>query len=104
MFSLTLTTGLSVDEVLARVNRIPAKLQNVLAQVTNEVDIRGGNDSTRIVGGTAATIEDYPHQIALLYTGRQVCGGSIISHTWVVTAAHCVDYFPQNEDVCFMCD
>uniref|UniRef100_A0A8D8D0P9 Trypsin epsilon n=2 Tax=Culex pipiens TaxID=7175 RepID=A0A8D8D0P9_CULPI len=93
---------LTVEEVLARVNRIPAKLQNVLAQVTNEVDFklpRRGDNSTRIVGGTATTIEDYPHQIALLYGGRQICGGSIISHTWVATAAHCVDYYPQNEDL-----
>uniref|UniRef100_A0A1Q3FPF2 Putative trypsin-like serine protease n=1 Tax=Culex tarsalis TaxID=7177 RepID=A0A1Q3FPF2_CULTA len=93
---------LSVEEVIARMNRNPQTLQNVLAQVTNEVDIklsRGGDNSTRIIGGTATVIEDYPHQIALLYFGRQVCGGSIISHSWVLTAAHCVDYYPQNEDI-----
>ena len=93
-----------MEEVIARVNRIPLRLQNVLAQVTNKVDIqlsRGVDNSTRIIGGTEAIIDDYPHQIALLYFGRQICGGSIISHTWVVTAAHCVDYYPQNEDVSF---
>ncbi|KAL2807830.1 trypsin-like cysteine/serine peptidase domain-containing protein [Aspergillus granulosus] len=44
-----------------------------------------------IVGGEEATIEEYPYQIQLLSNGRLICGGSIISTQYVVTAAHCTD-------------
>lgn len=45
----------------------------------------------RIVGGVAATPGQAPYQVSLLYGGRHFCGGTIVSATWIVTAAHCVD-------------
>ncbi|KAL3460902.1 trypsin-like cysteine/serine peptidase domain-containing protein [Aspergillus heterothallicus] len=44
-----------------------------------------------IVGGDEASIEEYPYQIQLLENGRLICGGSIISNQYVVTAGHCTD-------------
>ncbi|KAL3441852.1 trypsin-like cysteine/serine peptidase domain-containing protein [Aspergillus insuetus] len=44
-----------------------------------------------IVGGDEASIEEYPYQIQLLSNGRLICGGSIISNQYVVTAGHCTD-------------
>jgi trypsin len=44
----------------------------------------------RIVGGTTTDITNYPYQVSLQYTGSHICGGSIISQNWVVTAAHCI--------------
>lgn len=46
---------------------------------------------TRIVGGSTATRNQFPYQVALIINNSGFCGGSIISNTWVLTAAHCVD-------------
>nr|WCR76448.1 trypsin-like protein [Sitodiplosis mosellana] len=43
----------------------------------------------RIVGGFAVNITQAPWQVSLQRHGSHFCGGSIISKTWIVTAAHC---------------
>ncbi|KAG8240412.1 hypothetical protein J437_LFUL003126 [Ladona fulva] len=45
----------------------------------------------RIVGGEGARIEDYPHQLSLLHNGFHLCGASVISENFAMTAAHCTD-------------
>ncbi|KAI7815138.1 Serine protease [Rhyzopertha dominica] len=44
----------------------------------------------RIVGGVQVTITQYPWQLSLQSGGRHICGASIISANWALTAAHCV--------------
>ncbi|XP_058457137.1 serine protease SP24D-like [Malaya genurostris] len=47
--------------------------------------------SPRIVGGSTAEANQFPHQVALLRFGISLsCGGSLITNQWVLTAAHCV--------------
>ena len=66
-----------------------------LAQV--DPDIKGSN--LAIVGGDDITIEQAPWQISLRQFGGHICGGTIISEDWIVTAAHCVDSGVSNMTV-----
>lgn len=47
--------------------------------------------SRRIVGGKACSVSRWPWQVALIANGEQVCGGSLVTADWIVTAAHCFD-------------
>lgn len=48
------------------------------------------NDATRIVGGQAAGINEFPWMARLSYFNRFYCGGMLINDRYVLTAAHCV--------------
>ncbi|KAF2346485.1 Serine proteases trypsin domain [Trinorchestia longiramus] len=52
----------------------------------------GAKLDSRIVGGQPATADEYPWMVSLgVGTGGQFCGGTLISNSWIVTAAHCID-------------
>lgn len=45
----------------------------------------------KIVGGNPIDIREAPYQISLQYNNFHICGGSIISEKFVLTAGHCTD-------------
>ncbi|XP_046541483.1 ovochymase-2 [Equus quagga] len=48
------------------------------------------NIFSRIVGGSQVEKGSYPWQVSLKRRQKHICGGTIISPQWVITAAHCV--------------
>lgn len=46
--------------------------------------------SPRIVGGNMSSLTQWPWQVSLQFQGYHLCGGSVITPLWIVTAAHCV--------------
>ncbi|NXP49709.1 ENTK Enteropeptidase, partial [Heliornis fulica] len=48
------------------------------------------NNGTRIVGGSDARREAWPWIVSLHFNSRPICGASLVSDEWLVTAAHCV--------------
>lgn len=58
--------------------------------VDEDTELALAENHQAIVGGTAAQINNFPWQVSLQGQGQHFCGGSIISATWILTAAHCV--------------
>lgn len=46
-------------------------------------------EAKRIVGGRISSPGAWPWQVALLLNNTQMCGGSLVSPEWVVSASHC---------------
>jgi secreted trypsin-like serine protease len=73
-----------------------------------------GSVQPRVVGGSSASISQYPWQAAVVFSPskvggdaqqRQFCGGSLLTSRIVVTAAHCVyDTDPDCSLLCVISD
>lgn len=58
------------------------------------------SDFTKIVGGKPAKPGKFPYIVSLQNNtdrGKNVCGGGIIAHYWILTAAHCVIKYDCTE-------
>jgi len=64
-----------------------------MAQETCQCGVKGNDSNSRIVGGHETKEHEYPWQVGLVYGDGQppFCGGTLISDTHVLTAAHCTE-------------
>ncbi|XP_012162886.1 serine protease SP24D [Ceratitis capitata] len=44
----------------------------------------------RIIGGQVAASGQFPYQVSIRLGGQHICGGALVSESYVLTAAHCV--------------
>ena len=51
---------------------------------------RNSASANRIVGGETASDGTWSWAVSLSINGNYQCGGSIMSSSWIITAAHCV--------------
>jgi secreted trypsin-like serine protease len=52
---------------------------------------------TKIVGGESASTATWSWAVSISIAGSYLCGGSIVSSSWVITAAHCVKDFQASQ-------
>ncbi|KAJ8918122.1 hypothetical protein NQ315_011579 [Exocentrus adspersus] len=60
----------------------------VLKPVSNDYAVAEPTNG-RIIGGEEATPHSRPYHVALLINGESFCSGSLITQSYVITAAHC---------------
>lgn len=71
----------------------------VASPVSPQLTVWLGVDKGRLVGGSDAVRNQFPHQVSFQWVESGVfnhaCGGSILSPTYVLTAGHCVLQSPE---------
>ncbi|ABC74900.1 trypsin-like protein [Neodiprion abietis nucleopolyhedrovirus] len=63
-----------------------------VAVASSDESIANVSPTGRIVGGSPTSIDEIPYQVSLQVYSTHICGASIISDSWIVTAAHCITY------------
>uniref|UniRef100_A0A8C5Q4I3 Peptidase S1 domain-containing protein n=1 Tax=Leptobrachium leishanense TaxID=445787 RepID=A0A8C5Q4I3_9ANUR len=69
-----------------------------LSDVTRAAKCGSPEVTSRIVGGTDAIEGSWPWQLSLQLQGEHICGASLISSQWLMTAAHCFEHSKTPSD------
>ena len=81
--------------VMGRIDS-PSWLASLSCCLATGASAHAQSPEPRVVGGSPTTIDQYPWQAAVVFVGsgnahqRQFCGGSLVTPSIVLTAAHCV--------------
>ncbi|NXJ76395.1 TMPS2 protease, partial [Trogon melanurus] len=89
------TSAGNIDLYKKLYSRPSCSLTNASVCVTDSLECglptKNVNIMSRIVGGSGAVLGQWPWQVSLHVEDTHICGGSIITRQWIVTAAHCVE-------------
>jgi secreted trypsin-like serine protease len=97
----TLPPELQIPDGAATDSMLDGKM-SPMDQAMAEIEGKAtGEERGKIVGGVPAQRGAYPFQVALFTTANgkdgMMCGGSLITTKWVLTAAHCITKAAEND-------
>ncbi|XP_063091029.1 serine protease 55 isoform X2 [Cavia porcellus] len=55
-------------------------------------EFEGSTRHSRIIGGMEAEEGEFPWQVSIQVFNEHMCGGTILSAWWILTAAHCLNF------------
>ncbi|XP_042595126.1 transmembrane protease serine 13-like isoform X1 [Cyprinus carpio] len=96
--SVALTVGPRSAKLIQGVVNVSLGCQNEKAVSLECTDCGKQQSDSRIIGGSASQLGQWPWQVSLHYTGSHVCGGSLVSPDFVVSAAHCFEGSTGNSE------
>nr|XP_006012320.1 PREDICTED: suppressor of tumorigenicity 14 protein-like isoform X2 [Latimeria chalumnae] len=100
---LSLVTIAAIITVIVVVVRMKAKCEDSVS-CSNSTDLSGCEcgqrkvRASRIVGGNKTVAGQWPFQVSLQVLGQHVCGGTLVSCSWVLSARHCFKNFREKEN------
>ncbi|XP_077065058.1 transmembrane protease serine 13a [Siphateles boraxobius] len=87
--SVALTVGSTSAKLIQGLVSVSSSCLNNSAVSLECTDCGKQQSASKIIGGTASKLGQWPWQVSLHFNGRHACGGSLISPDFVVSAAHC---------------
>jgi len=89
------------SKVEKRAHELPEEYLNMSADVIEQAFLNGSlkieGTEGKIVGGMESNIKLWPSTVALYRNTKFICGGTLISPSWILTAGHCLYKYERGD-------